>query len=329
MLAQSIQRSWYQNSGLITLILLPLSALFCAVAQIRRYLYKFQLLKVTKLPVPVIVVGNISVGGTGKTPLVIAITQYLKANGFNPGVISRGYGGQAKQWPQAVTPESDPIQVGDETVLIANRCRCPVSVGPDRVAAAQALLAAESCDIIISDDGMQHYALARDIEIAVIDGERRLGNALCLPAGPLRELPSRLKSVDLIVTNGKGKGSECSMSLKSYAFHNIKDETQLRATDAFEGIAVEAVSGIGNNERFFQQLRDLGIQVRKHSFSDHHQYRENELQFDNSAPVLMTEKDAIKCKKFSMHDAWYLRVDALLENRFYEKLTSLIGKSNG
>jgi len=329
MLAQSIQRSWYQNSGLITLFLLPLSALFCVVAQTRRYLYKFQFLKATKMPVPVIVVGNISVGGTGKTPLVIAITQYLKANGFSPGIISRGYGGRAKQWPQAVTPESDPVLVGDETVLIANRCRCPVSVGPDRVAAAQALLATASCDIIISDDGMQHYALARDIEIAVIDGERRLGNGLCLPAGPLRELPSRLKSVDLIVTNGKGKGNESSMALKSYAFHRINDETQLKATNDFEDIEVEAVSGIGNNERFYQQLRELGIRVRKHSFPDHHQYRAKELQFGGSAPILMTEKDAIKCKKFSIHDAWYLRVDALLENRFYEKLTSLIGKFNG
>jgi tetraacyldisaccharide 4'-kinase len=333
MLARILQRSWYRNFGFVTLLLLPLSIIYCAVSLLRRYLYRINVLQSTRLPVPVIVVGNITVGGTGKTPLVIAITQYLKANGFTPGVISRGYGGRASEWPQPVTAASDPDLVGDETVLIANRCRCPVSAGPDRVAAARALLASHQCDIIISDDGMQHYALTRDIEIAVIDGGRRFGNKLCLPAGPLRELPSRLKSVDLIVANGAARNREYAMELKSYAFQNVTDAAKLKSLSEFEGKLVEAISGIGNNERFFQQLLALGIHINKHPFPDHYRFREKDLMFKGENPVLMTEKDAVKCKKYALQDAWYLRVDALLENRFYEQLnaqlTGLIGKRDG
>lgn len=329
MLRQIIQRSWYQKFGIITFLLLPLSILYCAVSWVRRTLYKFNILESSGLSVPVIVVGNISVGGTGKTPLVIAITQYLKANGFNPGVISRGYGGQASQWPQSVTPDSDPALVGDETVLIANRCRCPVSVGPNRVAAAEALLAAHQCDIIVSDDGLQHYAMKRNIEIVVMDGERRLGNRVCLPAGPLRELPSRLQSVDMLITNGAPQSGEFGMQLKAYAFHKVNDDTELMPLNAFEGKNVDAVSGIGNNERFFRQIQDLGIHIHKHPFPDHYQYKLKDISFSDQKPILMTEKDAVKCQKYSLNDAWYLRVDACLENRFYETLTSLIRKTNG
>jgi len=275
------------------------------------------------------VVGNISVGGTGKTPLVIAITQYLKANGFNPGVISRGYGGRASQWPQSVTPESDPALVGDETVLIAHRCRCPVSVGPDRVAAATELLTAHQCDIIVSDDGLQHYAMKRDIEIVVIDGERRFGNQLCLPAGPLRERPSRLRTVDMLVTNGTPKTGEFGMGLKAYTFHHVNNDAELKPLNAFEGKQVDAVSGIGNNERFFRQIQGLGAHIHKHPFQDHHKYKLKDFEYSGQKPILMTEKDAVKCKRFSLKDAWYLRVDASLENKFYETLTSLIRKTNG
>ena len=329
MLSQIIQRSWYQKLSITTILLLPLSLLYCGISLVRRTLYTFNILKSSKISVPIIVVGNISVGGTGKTPLVIAITQYLKANGFNPGVISRGYGGRASQWPQLVTYESDPALVGDETVLIANRCRCPVSVGPDRVVAATALLDSHQCDIIVSDDGLQHYAMQRDIEIVVIDGERRFGNQLCLPAGPLRELPRRLRTVDMLVANGAAKTGEFAMQLKAYAFHNVNNDTEQKPLNAFEGKYVEAVSGIGNNERFFKQLQDLGINIHKHSYQDHYQYKLKDIGFSKLKPVLMTEKDAVKCKKFSLEDTWYLRVDASLENRFYETLLNLIGKTNG
>ena len=243
--------------------------------------------------------------------------------------MSRGYGGQASQWPQSVTTESDPVLVGDETVVIANRCRCPVSVGPDRVAAARALLATHQCDIIVSDDGLQHYAMKRDVEIAVIDGERRFGNNLCLPAGPLRELPSRLRTVNLRVANGSPASGEFAMQLKAYAFHKVNSDSELKPLNAFASKHVEAVSGIGNNDRFFRQLQDLGIHISKHPFQDHHQYRLKDISFSDQKPVLMTEKDAVKCRKFTLENAWYLRVDASLENKFYETLINLLRNTNG
>ena len=329
MLSQVIQDSWYKPFGFVTVCLLPVSLLFCFLSMLRRFLYQINVLKKIDIAVPVIVVGNINVGGTGKTPLVIAITQYLKAQGYKPGVISRGYGGKSRQWPQDVSPDSEPKLVGDEAVVIAHRCRCPVSVGPDRIASAQSLIEQHQCNVIISDDGLQHYRLVRDIEIAVIDGVRRFGNGFCLPAGPLRELPGRLKKVDLVVSNGKSQPDEYEMELKSYAFHKLNNDTELKPLDAFTGSKVHAVSGIGNNERFFQQLQNLDINITKHPFSDHYRYRQKDLSFKDENPVLMTEKDAVKCKKFPMENAWYLRIDALLENRFYEKLNQTLRKCDG
>ena len=186
MFIKKLQKSWYSKNGLTT-ALLPLSWGFCIVVELRRLLYRLKVLKTTQLRVPVIVVGNITVGGTGKTPLVIELVNILKEKGYRPAVISRGYGGKAKTWPQQVRADGDPTMVGDEAILIARRTHCPMAVGPDRVASAEALLKYTDCNIIISDDGLQHYALGRDIEIAVIDGVRRYGNENCLPAGPLRE----------------------------------------------------------------------------------------------------------------------------------------------
>jgi len=302
---------------------------FCAIAIARRCFYRMNILRSEKVSVPVIVVGNISVGGTGKTPLVIAITQYLKAQGYRPGVICRGYGGKAQQWPQQVTLDSNPELVGDEAVLIANRCRCPVCAGPSRIESAKMLIDKVGCDVIVSDDGMQHYKLKRDIEIAVIDGKRGLGNGLCLPAGPLRELPFRLKTVTLKVSNGTERSGMHKMELKFYAFHQINDDSNLKPLDAFAGSEVHALSGIGNNERFFQCLRDLGINIRTHPYPDHYLYKDSDFKFNDTLPVLMTEKDAVKCKKFAMNDAWYLKVDALLSNSFYEKLIEKLRKSYG
>ena len=329
MLSRIIQRSWYQPFDVATFLLLPFSVLFCGLSILRRLCYHAEIFKTTRLQVPVIVVGNITVGGTGKTPLVIALVQYLKARGLKPGVISRGYGGKSPSWPQAVSHDSNPLMVGDEAVIIANRCRCPVSVGPDRVQAAQALLEQHQCDVIVSDDGLQHYALARDIEIVVIDGQRRLGNGLCLPAGPLRELPSRLKSVDFVVANGKALENEFNMELKCYAFYHVMDETKLKPLNAFEGQSVHAVAGIGNNDRFFMALQDLGIQTKSCSFPDHYRYKRRDVTFNDHMPVLMTEKDAVKCRRFSGIDAWYLRIDALLPNQFYEQLNESLRNMHG
>ncbi|WP_455366943.1 tetraacyldisaccharide 4'-kinase [Kaarinaea lacus] len=324
MLSQSIERSWYKPFGVLTLILLPLSVIFCGLAAIRRSCYRLGLISGVRLEVPVVVVGNINVGGTGKTPLVVAIVRYLKNRGFKPGVVSRGYGGEAKQWPQSVTPESDAGQVGDEAVLIAKRCQCPVSVGPDRASAARLLVQNLDCDIIISDDGLQHLALQRDLEIVVIDGQRRFGNGFCLPAGPLRELTSRLNKVDLIVSNGMAKAPEYAMQLKPSGFEPVGHANASMSVEVFSGRKAHAVAGIGNNERFFKTLEDMNITVQRHAFPDHYAYRLEDITFGDDLPVLMTEKDAVKCKQFELKDTWYLEIDAKLEDSFYQKLDRLV-----
>ncbi|MEE9552156.1 MAG: tetraacyldisaccharide 4'-kinase, partial [Gammaproteobacteria bacterium] len=217
---------------------------------IRRLIYQSGLLPVQRAPVPVIIVGNISIGGTGKTPLVIWLANYLKQNGFNPGIISRGYGGAAKFWPQQVRGDSDPHMVGDEPVIIARRTRCPVAVSPNRYSAIEGLIKHKQCDIIISDDGLQHLAMARDIEIVVIDGIRRFGNKRCLPAGPLRESAHRLKKIDMIVSYGlPGKG-EHHMEYIPLPLRLLIDEEKQCDLDQFKKNTVHAVAGTGYPARF-------------------------------------------------------------------------------
>lgn len=270
---------------------------------------------------PVIAVGNITVGGAGKTPLVIRLVEMLKSMGLRPGVISRGYGGQAEQWPQPVSAGSDPQLVGDEPVLIARRCNCPMWVGPDRPAAAKALMEAGECDIIISDDGMQHYALGRDIEIAVIDAERRLGNGWCLPAGPLRERPGRLSSVDLQVINGQ------SMLLRPTGIKALANATGRLEWPQLRGKRIHAIAGIGNPDRFFSLLRSQGLEVIEHPFPDHYRYGVDDIHFGDGLPVLMTEKDAVKCMAFAGEQHWFIEVsaelDPTLESRLYELFRGL------
>ena len=217
-----LDRYGYSLNG-VAILLWPLSLLFGLVARVRRWCYQHGLRHSTAVAAPLIVVGNITVGGTGKTPLVAHLVDLLREAGYQPGVISRGYGGQSKQWPLRVMADSDPRQVGDEPVLLARRCHCPVVVGPDRVAAAQTLLETYRCNVILSDDGLQHYRLRRDLEIAVVDGFRRLGNGACLPAGPLREPPSRLREVDFVVGNGVARGGEYLMSLRGDTVIHLAD----------------------------------------------------------------------------------------------------------
>jgi tetraacyldisaccharide 4'-kinase len=328
MLSQIIQRSWYRQFSVVTLILLPLSILFCALAAARSTLYRLGILSQTRLPVPVIVVGNISVGGTGKTPLVVAVTEYLISKGYTPGVVSRGYGGQSNLWPQIVTPESNPAEVGDEAVLIAGRCRCPIGVGPDRVKAAETLLQNHQCNIIISDDGLQHLALQRDIEIVVIDGERRFGNGLCLPAGPLRELASRLNRVDMVVSNGQARVNELEMQLAGNMFLNVREPGFIMSGAQLAEKDVHAVSGIGNNERFFESLEGMGLKIKRHSFPDHFAYTEKDIEYTDDLPIVMTEKDAVKCQQFAGNNVWFLKVDAKLKDEFYTKLDRLLENLN-
>jgi len=314
---------WYDSHPLST-VLLPLSGLFRLVVAARRFAYKAGVLRSRRLPVPVIVVGNITVGGTGKTPLVIWMVENLRAAGYHPGVVSRGYGGKAARWPQLVTAASDPGMVGDEPVLIAQRAACPVAVAPRRVKAARALIAEHGCDVVVCDDGLQHYALQRDVEVAVIDGERRLGNGRCLPAGPLREGAARLRSVDITVVNGEALAGECRMQLDGSVAQSLGDSRIKRDLGEWRGASIHAVAGIGNPGRFFGHLRGQGLTVVEHPFPDHHRFQADDLRFGDDQAVIMTEKDAVKCRGFAGPRHWYVPVTARLDLDCQQRLQRLL-----
>lgn len=317
---RTLDRIWYGTHP-AGFWLSPLAGVFCVVAMARRRAYAWGAKRVTQLPVPVVVVGNVTVGGTGKTPLVLWLVEYLRSLGYQPGIVTRGYGGRAKHWPQAVGKGSNPSLVGDEPVLLARRAGCPVFAGPDRVAAARALLTAHACDVVVSDDGLQHYALARDIEIAVLDGTKRLGNGRCLPAGPLREPASRLKEVDLVVTSGHARLGEFAMG---YVPERPRRVDGLRGEKTLAPQAVHGVAGIGHPERFFALLRSQGFEVIAHSFPDHHAFAPRDLDFEDRLPVIMTEKDAVKCTGFTSERHWYLPIRAHLDANFGSRLSSLL-----
>ena len=316
------ERYWYSING-VSLLLLPLSLLFGGVAWLRRQAFRLGLKRRHTFPLPVIVVGNITVGGTGKTPLVTWLAKHLRQQGWRPGIVSRGYGGRATHWPQQVSVDSDPGSVGDEAVMLASLTGCPMCVGPDRPAAVRDLLAHTDVNIVISDDGLQHYALARDMEIAVIDGERGFGNGFLLPAGPLREPKRRLKSVDLVLVNGGGEEGEFSMKLFQPSVHALHEDRSAEIGE-FAGRAVHAVAGIGNPERFFNLLERHDIEVLRHPFPDHHPFQPDELRFDDSAPVLMTEKDAVKCRRLPCRDCWVVHVDAQPDAGFVHRLNAAL-----
>lgn len=324
----NIEKLWYSRNIASTL-LSPLSWLFRTLSWQRRLYYEYRNRFCEHLPVPVIVVGNISVGGTGKTPLVIWLAGFLQANGYKPGIVSRGYRGKADHWPQIVTAQSDPVMVGDEPVLIASRSACPIVVAPRRVEAAWALLREYECDIVISDDGLQHYALQRDLEIAVVDGVRGLGNGYCLPAGPLREPPKRLSEMDFVVINGDAalisdEYHGYRMTVVGTELVNIAQPEIVEPLCAFTGSPVHALAGIGHPERFFDMLRAKGMMIRVHPFPDHHGYTEADMRFEDDAPLLMTEKDAVKCRAFAKPNYWYLRIEARLDPAFAEQLISFL-----
>ncbi|MBE9532886.1 MAG: tetraacyldisaccharide 4'-kinase [Proteobacteria bacterium] len=306
--------TWYQPHP-IRWLLSPLSLLYRIVITLRKALYKAGVFKQTKLTVPVIIVGNISVGGTGKTPFVIWLATQLQQAGFKPGIISRGYGGKAETYPQTVTPNSDPRIVGDEPIIITRQTACPMVVSPDRVEAGQQLLQQHDCDIIISDDGLQHYALGRDIEIIVVDGQRLFGNQYCLPAGPLREPLSRLYNIDFVVHNTPRDTAAYGMSLQQGQAINLLDPTQTKALAEFNNQTVHAIAGIGNPDRFFDQLSQQGLTLIPHPFADHHPYQANDLQFNDDSAILMTEKDAVKCTHFAHENMWYIPIEASISGK--------------
>jgi tetraacyldisaccharide 4'-kinase len=293
--------------------LLPFSALFGALSALRRAAYRFGWLESERLPVALIVVGNITVGGSGKTPLVLWLVRWLKQHGFHPGIVSRGYGGKAET-PMRAEPGGDAALVGDEPLLLARRGDCPVWIGRDRVAAGRALLAAHpECDVIVGDDGLQHYRLRRDVEIVVVDGQRRFGNEYLLPAGPLREGVGRLREVDAVVVNGDETvvlpGAAFHMRLQGAVLRNLLSGASVDAK-MFQGRKLHAVAGIGNPQRFFDHLRGLGLVFEAHAFPDHHAFVAGDLDWNDADAVLMTEKDAVKCAAFASDRHWMLAVEA-------------------
>lgn len=324
-----LQDAWYREMYLSTWIM-PLSLLYVDVVRLRRFLYRIGLKRSVRLPVPVVVVGNLTVGGTGKTPLVAWLARFLAAEGYRPGIISRGYGGK-QDAPRPVTAASDPALVGDEAVLLATHSGCPVWVGRNRPAAGRALLAAQACDILLADDGLQHYALQRDIEIVVVDGQRRFGNGYCLPAGPLREPPERLKQVDLVIVNGpveEPQPGEYAMHCRGTQLVNLLDGRRLELAE-FRGRRCHAVAGIGNPARFFAQLRAAGLDCDCRAMPDHHVYQAADLAFAGGEPLLMTEKDAVKCRSFATGNCWYLPVTAEPAAAFVRDFVELLKKHHG
>lgn len=318
-LARRLTDTWYKDR-IIGTWLMPLGFFFADFVRFRRFLYRIKVLKTQRLPVPVIIVGNITVGGTGKTPLVIELARLLTERGYKVGIISRGYGGN--KMTQQVTANSTVEQVGDEALLIAKQTTCPIAVSPLRVEAGRLLLAHHSCDLILSDDGLQHYALHRDIEIAVVDGERRFGNGFCLPSGPLREPIPRLNTVDFIVVNGE-KTEEREYVMQLTGDHAINLVTgEIKPLMQFMGNTLEAVAGIGNPERFFKLLGRAGLSINTHSFPDHHPFSASDLDFKNT--VLMTEKDAVKCMSFAKANHWFVPVKANVEPALIEKFLTLL-----
>jgi len=317
-----IQRIWYEDSAAYW-VLLPLSWLFTGLVSARRNLYERGALRRYQANVPVVVVGNITVGGTGKTPVTIWLALQLKERGMRPGIVSRGYGGSVGRKPLRVTADSDPDTVGDEAVLMAKRSACPVVVHPNRAGAAREICDLD-VDVIIADDGLQHYRLARNYEIAVIDGARGFGNGRLLPAGPLREPLSRLKSVDRVLVNKSVMRSERAIRelpaglavtdfyLKGTMVRSL-DEREQAPLARFAGRRIHAVAAIGNPGRFFTFLESHGMQVIEHAFPDHSKLTEKDLRYDDGLDVLMTEKDAVKYGNLSIERCWYVPVEVAVD----------------
>ncbi|RDH83978.1 MAG: tetraacyldisaccharide 4'-kinase [endosymbiont of Galathealinum brachiosum] len=303
---------YWSSINFVSMMLLPLAGFYCFVSTLRKKLYKSGVLKSYKAPLPVIIVGNITVGGTGKTPLIIELVKQLQSRGRKPCVISRGYGGNASIWPQIVNDKSFAETVGDEPQLIFQNTGCPVVVGPNRKEDIELLIKQFDCDVVLSDDGLQHYALQRDIEISVVDAQRQFGNGFCLPSGPLRENVSRLKQLDMVLLNGGSDKEVSFVMLPNECVSVGKREADQLSLSNLSDKTVHAIAGIGNPDRFFQMLKAYNINVIPHSFEDHYMYKQTDLNFNDDCPVLMTEKDAIKCINFELSNHWSVPIEIKL-----------------
>ncbi len=309
--ADRLVQAWYEgHAGLVALW--PLEKLYRAVVQRKRQRFLRGELDSYRASVPVIIVGNITVGGTGKTPLILWLIDYCRARNLRVGVVSRGYGGQPAQWPWTVQADDEAALVGDEPALLVRRSAVPLVIDPQRPRAVQQLLAEHELDLVLCDDGLQHYQLARDLELVLIDAQRGLGNQRCLPAGPLREPVERLQSVDAVLLNGATEDSVqgFSMFLQPTQLINVKTGARQPLEYFPAGQRVHAVAGIGNPQRFFNTLEQLHWQPITHAFADHAEFTAADLSFDDDLPVLMTEKDAVKCQAFAQEHWWYVAVDA-------------------
>ncbi|HSC76764.1 MAG TPA: tetraacyldisaccharide 4'-kinase [Pseudomonadales bacterium] len=336
-LNNALERGWYPGGDKsrsaiwfwpFLMLLWPLSKIFSwLAAQRRQHLQRVQAV----LPVAVVVVGNISVGGTGKTPLLCELAKELSKRGKRVGVISRGYGGGYDGQPRLVQESDDVSQVGDEPLLIARLVKCPVVIAHDRLAAARFLIKQASVDIILSDDGLQHYTLPRTVEIVVLDGVRGIGNGFCLPAGPLREPVSRLHEVDFVVVNGATSHTfnhaQLVTQLVPEYWTNIGNSDVIELEKLPESPRVHAVAGIGNPQRFFDTLRSLGLDIIEHAFPDHHMFTARDIRFDDNFPIVMTEKDAVKCTRFAQHHCYALHVQMPLPAQWVSQLVARIERN--
>ncbi len=317
------QNAWYQNK-VVWWPLIPLSILYRWGVKFRKMLYSTGVFPQEKFPIPIIIVGNITVGGTGKTPLVIYVAELLKSHGFKPGIVSRGYKGEHRE-PTIVTSKSDPKQVGDEAVVVVKRTHCAMVVGKNRSLAIKKLLKEYAVDVVISDDGLQHYAISRQIEIAVVDGNRRFGNEYCLPVGPLREPKNRLDQVNLIViNNGKTKANEHAMRYDPGLLYHALNPTQEQTLDTWKGKKVHAVTGLGNPKQFFDLLKNYGLEVIPHAYPDHYFFKSQDVVFADHLPIIMTEKDAVKCTAFFGEHHWILPIKAAVSPMFNAQLLTLL-----
>jgi tetraacyldisaccharide 4'-kinase len=300
-------------------LLLPVSVVFYLLSLVRKFLYRIGLLSTYHFDVAVVVVGNITVGGSGKTPIVMALVKHFKQQGKKVGVVSRGYGGTHTQGSLLVDQNTLASLSGDEPLLIATQSDVLVMVNKNRAQAVRDLITQYQPDIIISDDGLQHYAMGRAVEIVVVDGKRRFGNGFFLPAGALRESVARLKSVDFVINNGAQQAGEYPSKLTPKSFINLSTGV-VQPLDFFEKTVCHAVAGIGHPQRFFDTLSELGVLVEPHAFSDHYAFTEKELSFVQDYPIIMSAKDCVKCRQFATQQMWYLHSEADLSDDFLTKL---------
>lgn len=328
---QRIKGQWlcsqWQKKGWLYFMFLPLSYVFLWIVSLRRMLYQWGAFKSYQFSIPIVVVGNILVGGTGKTPLVIYLAQLLAAKGYKPGIASRGYRAKAKSLPYLVQHNDDPNQVGDEPLLLMRQTQCPVVIDPNRVRGIAYLLSKHDCDIVICDDGLQHYALGRDIEIAMVDHTTNFSNNALLPAGPFREPLSRLNLIDFIVSkNVQGQSTDYKLELVPLELIHIQDSSKRLPLKALQdNVNVHIVLGIGNPESFLASLKAFFVHTPKvHIYADHHQFVQQNFDGMTDDFILMTEKDAIKCERLKLNNAWYVSTEIKVTNSFQSDFINVL-----